>query len=386
LLVITIASPLSLADTITPDPKLLPSSGWRGTLSPKKNLKNGSFTPAATLARFCLVNTFTTALDERCAASANEAIGAVGTLLRGASLGSAGALLTCGACSGTCLSQLGFNVVTTNNAATQTVTACAKISHSFFIGTNMSISRFELLTACNNLLQPQRFKDYCPNGLQVEGIEHISRLALAVTANQGAIDAALQWGAQALLVHHGLMWKGDDGTVTGHRKMRLATALNADLNLLAYHLPLDAHPTLGNNAQLGVRLGLNQVSALDSEGILVAGSLLQACLASEFAAHVSARLDRAAQLIGNSTKPLQRIAWCTGGGGSYFEAAIAAGVDAFLTGEASEQHVHIACECGVPLILAGHHATERYGVQALGAQLRSDFDLDIRFFEIDSPL
>ncbi len=249
-----------------------------------------------------------------------------------------------------------------------------------------TLSRTELLNACNALLQPQRFKDYCPNGLQVEGAAHISRLALAVTANQSAIDAAIAWGAQALLVHHGLMWKGEDGTVTGHRKTRLATTLKADLNIIAYHLPLDAHPTLGNNAQLGQLLGIADVQPLDGEGILVAGTLSKPCSASDFVGQVSAHLGREALAVGDVTKSLRRIAWCTGGGGSYFEAAVAAGADAFLTGEASEQHVHIARECGVPLILAGHHATERYGVQALGAALVQSLGVEVRYFEVDSPL
>ncbi len=259
------------------------------------------------------------------------------------------------------------------------------------MSTFKSVSRTELLSACNNLLQPQRFKDYCPNGLQVEGATQISRLALAVTANQAAIDAAIAWGAQALLVHHGLMWKGEDGTVLGHRKTRLAAALKADLNILAYHLPLDAHPTLGNNAQLGQLLGLHEMTPLDGDGVLVAGQLATPCSASEFTAQVSTRLGREALLIGDAHKPLRRMAWCTGGGGSYFEAAMAAGgvsgkIDAFLTGEASEQHVHIARECGVPLILAGHHATERYGVQAVGAALAAQLGIEANYFEIDSPL
>jgi dinuclear metal center YbgI/SA1388 family protein len=250
----------------------------------------------------------------------------------------------------------------------------------------MSVSRVNLIAACADLLQPQRFKDYCPNGLQVEGAAQISRLALAVTANQAAIDAAVAWGAQALLVHHGLMWKGEDGTVIRHRKTRLATVLKADLNIIAYHLPLDAHLTLGNNAQLGKLLGLADIKPLDGEGILVAGTLGHPCNASDFAKQVSVHLGREAVLIGDDTKPLSRIAWCTGGGGSYFEAAITAGVDAFLTGEANEQHVHIARECGVPLILAGHHATERYGVQAVGAALAQSLGVEVKYFEVDSPL
>jgi dinuclear metal center YbgI/SA1388 family protein len=256
-----------------------------------------------------------------------------------------------------------------------------------------SISLKQLVNACDTVLTPDRFKDYCPNGLQVEGAAQISRLALAVTANQAAIDAAIAWGAQALLVHHGLMWKGEDGTVLGHRKRRLAAALKADLSVIAYHLPLDAHPQLGNNAQLGERLGISGAQALDGEGILVSGALASSVSASAFAHAVGVALNlaRPAQCIGNGDALVRRAAWCTGGGGSYFEAAIAAGADAFLTGEASEQHVHLARESGVPLLLAGHHATERLGVQALGAHLKQHFeaqgaDLAVRYFEIDSPL
>ena len=250
----------------------------------------------------------------------------------------------------------------------------------------MSVLLHGLVVACDSILQPQRFKDYCPNGLQVEGAAQVSRVALAVTANQAAIDAAVQWGAQALLVHHGLMWKGEDGVVAGYRKARLKAALAADLSIIAYHLPLDAHPTLGNNAQLAQQLGFASVQALADDGILMQGTAHRACTASELGAHIAEKLAKPVQVIGNASAPIRRVAWCTGGGGSYFERAIAAGVDAFITGEASEQHVHIARECGVPLLLAGHHATERYGVQALGAALAAQLGVAMQYFEIDSPL
>jgi putative NIF3 family GTP cyclohydrolase 1 type 2 len=227
----------------------------------------------------------------------------------------------------------------------------------------MSVLLKDLVAACDTLLQSQRFKDYCPNGLQVEGAARVSRVALAVTANQAAIDAALAWGAQALLVHHGLMWKGEDGT-----------------------LPLDAHPELGNNAQLAQKLGFTNVCALADEGVLMQGVPQAPCTAAELGSHISAQLARPVQVIGDNSKSIRTLAWCTGGGGSYFERAIAAGVDAFLTGEASEQHVHIARECSVPLLLAGHHATERYGVQALGAALAAQLGVTVRYFEVDSPL
>jgi dinuclear metal center YbgI/SA1388 family protein len=256
-------------------------------------------------------------------------------------------------------------------------------------------SRAKLLALCNEWLEPSRFKDYCPNGLQVEGAATISRIALAVTANQAAIEAAIAWGAQALLTHHGLMWKGEDGTVTGFRHARLKTILAADLNMLAYHLPLDAHPTLGNNAQIAQKLGILNATKLDKDGILWTGDIPDSmATAGGLCAAIDRHLNppRPALLIMNSAistkpiKPLRRIAWCTGGGGSYFEQAIASGADVFLTGEASEQHVHIARESGVSLVLAGHHATERYGIQALGAAVSAALGVESRFFEIDSPL
>ncbi len=250
----------------------------------------------------------------------------------------------------------------------------------------MSVLLTDLVAACDSILQPQRFKDYCPNGLQVEGATRVSRVALAVTANQAAIDAALTWGAQALLVHHGLMWKGEDGTVQGHRKTRLKTALAADLSIIAYHLPMDAHAALGNNVQLAQRLAFSNIQTLADDGVLMQGELQTLCTAAELGSHIAAQLARTVQVIGDANKTIRTLAWCTGGGGGYFERAIAAGVDAFLTGEASEQHVHIARECGVPLLLAGHHATERYGVQALGAALAAQLGVEVRYFEVDSPL
>jgi dinuclear metal center YbgI/SA1388 family protein len=253
-------------------------------------------------------------------------------------------------------------------------------------------SRSDLIQACNRLLEPARFKDYCPNGLQVEGAAQISRIALAVTANQAAIDAAMAWGAQALITHHGLMWKGDNGTVLGFRYTRLKSILAGSLNMLAYHLPLDGHGLLGNNAQMAVRLGIENATPIDQDGILWAGDLPSAlAVPSDLCEYVNRRLSplRPALFITQaalSAKPLKRIAWCTGGGSSYFEQAISAEVDVFLTGEASEQHVHIARESGVALLLAGHHATERYGIQALGAALTAQLGVESRYFEIDSPL
>ncbi len=259
-----------------------------------------------------------------------------------------------------------------------------------------SCSRDTLLNTCNQLLEPWRFKDYCPNGLQVEGSAVISRVALAVTANQAAIEAAIHWQAQALITHHGLMWKGEDGTITGFRRTRLNSILTANLNVFAYHLPLDAHAQLGNNIQLAQQLGLLNAVPLNAEHIVWVGDIpgqystypaLIECIQNQL--YPSNNISNNIIAIANQThqlKPLKRIAWCTGGGGSYFEAAIAAGIDVFLTGEVNEQHVHIARESGVLLLLAGHHATERYGIQALGKALSHQLNIATQYFEIDSPL
>ncbi len=287
------------------------------------------------------------------------------------------------------------------SVASHTVSSISPLSPT--IQTALTIkpcTRIELLNACNALLEPARFKDYCPNGLQVEGAPTISRLALAVTANQAAIDAAIAWGAHALLTHHGLMWKGENGTVLGFRHTRLKSILAGNLNMLAYHLPLDAHPVLGNNAQIAQRLGILNAAPIDKDGILWAGDLPStAATQAGFCSLVNAQIKPPRPVVFVTPQPthshaqdtashklLKRMAWCTGGGGSYFETAIAAGVDVFLTGEASEQHVHIARESGVALALAGHHATERYGIQALGDALSQQLGIETQYFEIDSPL
>ncbi|MEY3995930.1 MAG: hypothetical protein RL344_273 [Pseudomonadota bacterium] len=262
-----------------------------------------------------------------------------------------------------------------------------------------SCSRDNLVDTCNQLLEPWRFKDYCPNGLQVEGNAIISRVALAVTANQAAIEAAIHWQAQALITHHGLMWKGEDGTITGFRRTRLNSILTANLNVLAYHLPLDAHAQLGNNIQLAQQLGLLNATPLNAEYIVWIGDIPnQYTTQDALIEHIQNQLHPSNKPLNNIIaitsqahhtkllKPLKRIAWCTGGGGSYFEKAIAAGIDVFLTGEANEQHVHIARESGVLLLLAGHHATERYGIQALGKVLSHQLNITTRYFEIESPL
>jgi dinuclear metal center YbgI/SA1388 family protein len=244
----------------------------------------------------------------------------------------------------------------------------------------------ELRDYTASLLQTALFKDYCPNGLQVEGRAEVRRIATGVTASQQVLDAAVAWGADAILVHHGYFWRGEEAAITGIRKRRLARLLSNDVSLLAYHLPLDAHHELGNNARLGKLLGIAEHGRFGEQGIACHGELASAQALAQFAARIGEVLQRTPQVIGDATANISKVAWCSGGGQAYFEAAIAQGVDAFISGEASEQSFHLAQESGVAFIAAGHHATERLGIQALGEHLAARFGLEHRFFDQDNPV
>ena len=223
----------------------------------------------------------------------------------------------------------------------------------------MSISRTELLHSLDALLQPERFKDYGPNGLQVEGKAQVARIVSGVTASRALIEAAIAAGADALLVHHGLFWRGQDGRVVGWMRERLRLLLAHDINLYAYHLPLDAHPELGNNAQLGQVLGW-QFDQRFGEQELGCVAPVEFADAPTLAHWVQQRLGRSVTCVpGTPGRPIRRVAWCSGGAQGYFESAMAAGADAFITGEMSEPQAHLARECGVAFLAAGHHATER---------------------------
>ncbi len=237
-----------------------------------------------------------------------------------------------------------------------------------------------------SLLDISRFRDYCPNGVQVEGRAQVGRIASGVTASQRLLDAATAWGADAILVHHGYFWRNEDAAITGIKKRRIAHLLQHDISLLAYHLPLDAHTELGNNAQLGLRLGFVEQGRFGEQDIACYGELELAQTLAQLTTHIAHSLQRSPQVIGEGERTIRRIAWCTGAAQDYFEAAVALGVDAFLTGEISEQNVHVAQETGVAFIAAGHHATERYGVQALGGHLAAQFALEHRFFDMDNPV
>lgn len=252
----------------------------------------------------------------------------------------------------------------------------------------MPVGLRELVTHCDTTLSSARFKDYCPNGLQVQGRESVTRLAAAVTANQSVLDAAVAWGADALLVHHGYFWRGENAEIVGMKRRRLGTLLTADMSLLAYHLPLDAHPSLGNNAQWGERLELGHGEPLhgDAEGVGNVGTFAMPRSLATVTAQIQALTGRAPLLIGDPGTQVQRVAWCTGAAQGYIEQAAAAGAELYISGEISEPTVHAARELGIAYIAAGHHATERYGVQALAASLAESFALEWTFIDCDNPV
>ncbi|WP_036536032.1 Nif3-like dinuclear metal center hexameric protein [Oceanobacter kriegii] len=252
-----------------------------------------------------------------------------------------------------------------------------------------AIDRKQLLTHLENLLQSRRTRDYCPNGLQVEGRERIHHIVTGVTASQALIEEAIELGADTLLVHHGYFWKGEDQRVVGIKKERLKALLQHDINLIAYHLPLDVHPELGNNAQLADLLELETTGPIDPLDPSTPGSigkLPKAMTAAEFSQWIASKLDREPLHIGENEDIVETVAWCTGGAQGYLQLAVDAGVDAFITGEINEPAVHLARETGTHFYSAGHHATERYGARALGQHLETEFGVKVTFVDIDNPV
>ena len=248
------------------------------------------------------------------------------------------------------------------------------------------MKREELVDYLDGLLVPGKFRDYCPNGLQVEGRVRFVRLVAGVTASQALLDAAVTRNADAILVHHGYFWKGEDGRVTGIRRQRLATLLAHDINLLAYHLPLDAHPELGNNAQLGQKLGLNPTGRFGDQDLGWIGELSEPVPLSAFADRVSRTLQREPLALGKPDSRVRRVAWCSGGAQGFFHEAAGLDIDCFLTGEASEFVTHLAAETGISFLAAGHHATERHGVAALGAHLAEKFGIEHEYIDVPNPV
>ena len=258
--------------------------------------------------------------------------------------------------------------------------------------------RATLAALLDQTLSPSLFRDYGPNGLQVQGADRVQHVVTGVTASLALIEAARDAGADALLVHHGLFWRGYEGRITGWMHARIKALMTHDISLFAYHLPLDAHPQLGNNAQLGRVLGLDSDLTVDdpratSQGFRRFGEQNLGFLGrwpgehnlAQLVAHAEQRLGRSVLCVGDAQRPIRQVAWCTGGAQSYFEAAIAAGADAFITGEISEPQAHYARECGVAYLACGHHATERYGAEAVGQHVAAALGIRHTHIDIDNP-
>ena len=247
------------------------------------------------------------------------------------------------------------------------------------------MERVALINYLNQLLNIKEFKDYCPNGLQVEGSAIVKKVVTGVTASQALLEAAVTKKADTIIVHHGYFWRGEDACIVGTKYRRLATLIRHNLNLFAYHLPLDAHSLYGNNVQLGKQLDF-QVTEISDDGLFYVGKLKKAQNADELQQYIATRLQRVPQLVRGRTEKIKTIAWCTGGAQDFIEKAADYNVDAYLSGEISERTFHLAKELELDYFAAGHHATERYGIQALGEHLASKFNLDVEFIDIDNPV
>ncbi len=249
--------------------------------------------------------------------------------------------------------------------------------------------RSELEQYLEGLLTPGLFRDYCPNGLQVEGRGAVKKIATGVTASQKFLDAAIAWGADTVLVHHGYFWRGEDERVIGMKQRRLKTLLNNDVNLLAYHLPLDAHPEFGNNAQFAKRLGIFITGSLERGNPAAVGNigqLAEPMSGAKFRDLITHELKRRPLHIAGNDRPIQTVAFCTGAAQDDIDKAIELGADAYLSGEISERTVHSAEEMGIHYFACGHHASERYGVKSLGEHLAERFGLEVVFLDIENPV
>ena len=251
--------------------------------------------------------------------------------------------------------------------------------------TTREIDRGVLTAYLDETLEAGRYKDYGPNGLQVEGRARIRKLVSGVTASLDLIDAAIAERADAIVVHHGLFWRGQDGRVTGWMRQRLGRLIQHDISLLAYHLPLDAHISLGNNAQWGGRLGLVADARFGDQDLGFIGAAPEDCSLSSLVQNAEQVMGRKLTVVPGDGRAIRRVAWCSGGAQGYFESAIAAGADVFLTGEISEPQAHYARETGVAFVACGHHASERYGAQALAESAAQRFGIEHLFIDIDNP-
>jgi dinuclear metal center YbgI/SA1388 family protein len=252
----------------------------------------------------------------------------------------------------------------------------------------MKLDDFE--SYLNQLLKPEQIKDYAPNGLQIQGTDQVTKIVTGVTASKALIDLAIKEKADALLVHHGYFWKNESYVIRGMKHSRIKALIENDINLFAYHLPLDIHSELGNNAQLAVLLNIEVTGPLEignNLSVAVQGRLAEITSGSDLALLINEKLDRKCLHIAPpSNKKIETVAWCTGGGQDYIELAAEQGIDAFITGEVSEKTTHIAKEMGIHFFAAGHHATERYGVKALGEHIAKEQGLEVIFIDVDNPV
>ncbi|MBR7800833.1 Nif3-like dinuclear metal center hexameric protein [Undibacterium fentianense] len=253
---------------------------------------------------------------------------------------------------------------------------------------NKSVERKALAQFLDKELQVARFRDYCPNGLQVEGRDEIKRIVSGVTACQTLLDRAVELRADAVLVHHGYFWRGEDTRIVGQKLKRLKTLIDHSMSLFAYHLPLDSHPSLGNNAQLAQLFGFDVSARFGEDELGWLGHVQSESISklSDLCTHLSSRLGREVLAIGNPDQVIETIAWCSGAAQNMLSAAIESGASVFISGEISEPTVHLARESGVAYISAGHHATERYGVKALGQRIAEEFGIEHYFVDVDNPV
>ncbi|MGR5177952.1 Nif3-like dinuclear metal center hexameric protein [Vibrio parahaemolyticus] len=252
------------------------------------------------------------------------------------------------------------------------------------------MNNLQLEAILNEKLSPDQIKDYSPNGLQIEGAIEINKVVTGVTASQALIDHAVAVNADALLVHHGYFWKGEPEPIRGMKGKRIRTLIKNDLNLFGYHLPLDIHPELGNNAKLAELLEIEVIDGLEghTQSVAMFGKLIKPVTGTEFAHKIAKALNREPLHIApeETDKLIETVGWCTGGGQDYIELAASKGLDAFISGEVSERTTYTAREMGIHYFAAGHHATERYGIKALGEWLAETHGLDVEFKDIDNPV
>lgn len=249
------------------------------------------------------------------------------------------------------------------------------------------IENYVLQDKLNQILEPDKFKDYCPNGLQIEGQTEIKKIITGVSLNEKLIDLAIERKAQAIIVHHGIFWHKESYAVTGIKKKRIAKLIKNDINLYAYHLPLDNHPQLGNNVQLAKLLGVETKGNTGEQGLLWYGELIKPISVEEFSKVITKKLLHKPMVFANNLdKLITKVAWCTGGADSFFSAAIELGVDAYISGEVSEPIYSLADESGIAYIAAGHYATERYGIMRLTKYLVENKIANAEFAELYNPL